>query len=589
MRWLVCALLLIATGVEANSDDYITHYEASGYKATPRYAETIEYSKKLADGSPWLHYTTFGKSPQGRDLPLLIANKDAKFSPEEAKRSDKVVLLVQAAIHSGEADGKDAGLMLLRDIAVTKKYKNLLDHAIVLFVPIFNVDGHERFSVYGRINQNGPEEMGFRVTAQRLNLNRDYLKADAPEMHAWLRLFNSWNPDFFIDCHVTDGADYQYVLTYILDLFGSMVPPLTGWTRDVYLAGVKGPMMDAGYEMFPYVYLLEWPNPKGGMKNWVSTPRFSTGYTALRNRPGLLIETHMKKDYKTRVTATYELLRQTLVVLNAEYKGLKKAIADADEFASGNELRGRLFPLQFVPSERSRVIDFKGIEFDVVESDLTGGMWYKFNGKPTTFKIEYLEAQVPSVEADLPDAYIIPLEWTSVIERLALHGVQLSRISEPRSLSVDSYRFEDVSWAAVPFEGRHPLTFTTVEIRGERTYPAGSVVVDMNQPNAQVAAHILEPGGPDSYVYWGFFNTVFEQKEYSESYVMEKMAREMLAKDEALGAAFEEKKKGDPEFAADPRAILNWFYQHSPYWDEQKDVYPVGKIYGGDALKSLGL
>jgi hypothetical protein len=587
MKWLMVGFLLLATSVKAQ-DDYTTYYEASGFKETPRYDETVEYCKELAKASRRLMYTTFGKTPQGRDLPLLVADKDGQFTPDEIRRQDKVVLLVQAAIHSGESDGKDAGLMLLRDIAVTGKYPDLLDHVTILFIPILNVDGHERFGAFNRINQNGPKEMGWRVTAQNLNLNRDYLKADAPEMQAWIRMFNAWQPDFFVDCHVTDGSDYQYVITYIMDVFGNMVPPLTDWAEDVFLTKTKKAMVETGFEMFPYAMLLDWPNPKGGMRSWVSTPRFATGYTSLRNCPGLLIETHMLKDYKTRVSATYEMLRQTTITLNDEHESLRRAVSEADRYTASAELRNTLFPLRFAPDEeRPTTIEFKGIDFEVSESDLTGGMWYRFNGKPVAFKISYFDRQVPTVEADLPEAYIIPPEWRDVIDRLELHGVELNRLEESRTLAVDSYRFEDVSWQARPYEGRHPVSFELVEIREERTYPAGSVVVDMNQPTAQVTAHILEPAGPDSYVLWGFFNTIFEQKEYAESYVMEKLAREMLAADEGLRREFEAKKQNHPEFADNPRAILNWFFQHTPYWDNQKDVYPVGKIFDATQASAL--
>ncbi len=235
----------------------------------------------------------------------------------------------------------------------------------------------------------------------------------------------------------------------------------------------------------------------------------------------------------------------------------------------------------------NEVYVLKGIDFEVAESDLTGGMWYRPNGKPVTFKISYLNRQNPTVEADLPEAYIIPPEWTGVIERLEVHGIEFDRLDEPRTLAVDSYRFENPEWQARPYEGRHPVSFEVVEIREERVYPAGSVVVDMNQPAAQVAAHILEPQGPDSYVFWGFFDAIFEQKEYSESYIMEGRAREMLAEDEELRQEFEAKIEADPEFAGNARAILNWFYQRTPYWDKEKNVYPVGKIYDAAQVRAL--
>ncbi len=296
----------------------------------------------------------------------------------------------------------------------------------------------------------------------------------------------------------------------------------------------------------------------------------------------------MLKDYKTRVSATYEMLKQTIITLNREHPGLKRAVAAANRYAASRELRDTLFPLRFAADDgRPTTVEFKGIDFEAFESDLTGGMWYRFSGKPVTFKISYLDRQVPTVEADLPESYIIPPEWQDVIGRLELHGVELNRLEESRTLTVDSYRFENVSWQSRPLEGRHPVSFELVEIREERTYPAGSVVVDMKQPGAQVAAHILEPEGPDSYVFWGFFDAIFEQKEYAESYVMEELAREMLTADEELRREFEAKKQDDPEFADNPRAILNWFFQRTPYWDKQKNVYPVGKIFGEAQARAL--
>ncbi|MFQ5512639.1 MAG: M14 family metallopeptidase, partial [Candidatus Krumholzibacteriia bacterium] len=530
----------------AQSDDLVTDYEKSGYKATPRYAETIDYCKRLAGASRWLRYTTFGVSPQGRELPLIIADKHEHFTPKRVRGKGKAVLLIQAGIHAGEIDGKEAGFMLLRDIAVRREYVDFLDHVAIVFIPIFSVDGHERFGPYNRINQNGPEEMGWRVTAQNLNLNRDYLKADTPEMQAWLKLWNDWQPDFFIDCHVTDGADYQYVMTYGLEIYGGMAPSLTNWVRESYLHEVGRAMATSGFELFPYISLLQWPDPKGGMKSGVASPRFSTGYTAIHNRPGLLIETHMLKDYKTRVAGTYELLKNSVELLNREYAGLKKAIAEAERYTASPEFRREPFALDYEPDSNGVDIDFKGFEYTSRKSDLTGGRWLEFTGEPETFRIKWLNKQVPSVVADLPEAYIVPAEWQTVIERLELLGVEFERLSRAQTLTVDSYRFQNPEWKQQPFEGRHRLTVTLEKITEERTFAPGSAVIDMNQPAARVAAHVLEPEAPDSYVRWGFFDAIFEQKEYAESYVMEKMAREMLANDPGLRSEFEAKKKDDP-------------------------------------------
>jgi hypothetical protein len=571
--------------------DWRTYYEKSGEKATPRYDETIAYCKKLDKASPWIRYTTFGKSAQGRDLPLVIASKGGVFAAWETERAHKkgdIVVLVEAGIHSGEIEGKDAGLMLLRDIAIDKKYPELLDHVTILFIPIFNVDGHERFGPYNRINQNGPEEMGWRTTANSLNLNRDFLKIDAVETRAWLKLFNDWNPDFFIDCHTTDGADYQYAITYIVDIFGNLVPPLGDWARDVYLANVTTTMELAGYPMCPYVNLIEWPNPRSGMFSWVSTPRFSQGYVTIRNRPSILIETHQRKEYSVRVSATYEMVRQTIDLLGREREGLRKAIDMADAYSASPEFRGKPYPLRFRTDRSDSVFfEFRGVAYDTVKSDITGGNWYRFNGKPETFTIPYFDKQKVVATADLPEAYIVPTEWASVIDRLAVHGVEFRRLSKPATLEVHSYRFKNAQWQEEPYEGRHPARFDVEPIVETRTFPAGSAVVDMNQPRSQVAAHILEPMGPDSYVLWGFFDAVFEQKEYADADVIEKLAPEMLAKDDSLRKEFEQRKAADPEFAKRPRAIINWFYQHSLYRDDRKDVYPVGMVVDRKVIEYL--
>jgi murein tripeptide amidase MpaA len=579
---VAAACLPIVSQAAGSDNEWMTYYEKSGATATPRYEETMEYCRRLATSSQWIDLTSFGKSPQGRDLPLLIASKHKAFTPEKAAGlRDKgiPILLIQAGIHSGEIAGKDAGLMLLRDIAVTGERSDLLDNVTLLFIPIYNVDGHERFGPHNRINQNGPEEMGWRTTANGLNLNRDFLKADAPETQAWLGMFNEWMPDFFVDCHTTDGADYQYVITYILDIYGNMDEQLTAWTRDVFLRDVEKTMASAGFPMSPYVFLVEWPNPKRGIISWVSTPRFAQGYTTIQNRPGLLIEAHMLKDYSQRVAGTYEMLKTTLEFVGREGRGLIAAVDNADARAAGLEFRGEPFPLRFwVDKTDSVMIDFLGISYESVESDLTGGKWYKFNGGPETFKIPFFNKQKILATADLPEAYIIPAEWTTAIEKLDLHGVEYMRTADPVTLRVTTYRFSNVSWQERPYEGRHPVSFDVEPIEVEREFPAGSVIVDMNQRRSRVAAHLLEPKGPDSFVSWGFFDAIFEQKEYADSYVMERTAREMLAADDELRSEFEEKMAEDSEFSSDSWGILNWFYQRTPYWDKWKDVYPVGKI-----------
>ena len=567
-----------------------TPFEESGGLRTPTYDQTMAWFAELAEGSPLVELESFGISPQGRSLPLVVADRDGRFDPaDHADRTDHVVLLVQACIHAGESCGKDAGMLLLRDIAEKPDLAaELLDKVTFLFIPIFNVDGHERFGPYGRINQNGPEEMGWRVTGQNLNLNRDYVKADTPEMRAWLALFNAWLPDFFIDIHSTDGADYQYAVTYSLETRGNMDAGLTAWTM-AYEQGMTEAMAAGGYPIHPYVTFTDWHDPRSGLKTWVADPRFSQGYTAIQNRPGLLVETHMLKDYPTRVKGTLELVTKTMRWLNGDAANLRALVLAADEATASPEFRAEPFALDFEMTDEAIRVEFAGVAYETVTSEVTGGEYVRFTGEPETMEMEFFGHHTPLVTAKLPEAYIVPREWTEAIERLEAHGVEFARLTEAVELEIRTWKFSDASWRERPYEGHHPVTFTAEPVTETRLFPAGSVVVDMNQRAARVAAHLLEPQGPDSLVKWGFFDMVFERVEYAESYVLEKMIPEMLAENPALAAELAERKAADPEFAADPWAIRYWFYAKTPYYDQRVGMYPVGSLDSPEAVGALPL
>jgi hypothetical protein len=572
-----------------NATDLTTYYEKSGCLETPRYDETISYCKLLEVNCPYIKYTTFGISPQGRDLPLLILDKKKNFTLDKIKKSGNLVVLIQACIHSGECEGKDAGLILIRDYITNKLDNKALDNITILFIPIFSVDAHERFGPYNRINQNGPKEMGWRTTAQNLNLNRDYMKADAPEMQAWLRLFTKWLPDFFVDCHTTDGADYQYAVTYGLETGGNLDSALTFWQDNNYLPYVKEKMENSGFPIFKYIFFRDWHDPRSGITSWASPPMLSQGYTALLNRPGLLIETHMLKPYKPRVESTYFMLLHTLELLAKEKNNLQNLISRADSYTKSEKFRKTLFPLNFNTSYSDSIMtDFLGIDYDVTKSDLTGGEWIQYNAKPKVYQIPLFNKELPGNFVALPEAYIIPVEWSSILNIMALHGIEYKVLKNPAKIRVNTYKFKNVQFRQTPNEGRHMLnSFDLDLVTEDKEFPAGSFVIDMNQRTAKVIAHLMEPKAYCSFVNWGFMNGIFEQKEYSEHYVMEKMAREMLKNDPALKTEFESKMKNDTTFAKNPNTILNWFYSKTPYWDDHFNSYPIGKIFDRSIVDKL--
>ncbi|MBA3806520.1 MAG: M14 family metallopeptidase [Acidobacteria bacterium] len=568
--------------------EWQTWAEKTDYRETPRYDETIAYSRKLDAASTLIRLDSFGQSGEGRALPVLIAAEGETFTPEAARRAGKAVVFVQACIHPGEPDGKDAGLALLRDIAITKTRTGLLDHVVILFIPIYNVDGHERFSPYNRINQNGPAEMGWRGTSTNLNLNRDYMKADTPETRAWLRLWANWNPDLFIDCHVTDGADYRYNLTYQYEHFGNVPAPVLLWERSAFEGRIFPATEAAGNLVAPYLEFRDNRDLSQGIDSFIGPPRFSTGYTPIRNRPGLLIETHMLKNYRSRVRATYDLLRFTLEEVNRDPESLLRAVRQADEQTVAEGQRydpSKLFPLQFELTDKATPFQLKAVESHRELSNVSGAVRVVFGTKPVDLTVPFYDDVRVTIGVSTPLYYIVPPQWKEIVAVLAAHGLRLQRLSSPATIEIESYRFSEAKWASVPFEGRVMPTYKTVKVREKRLFPAGSVLVPLAQPAAHVAIHLLEPEGPDSFVAWGFFNPIFEQKEYGEDYVLEKLAREMLQKDENLRREFEKRLMSDPQFAASPRERLRFFYERSPYWDQQMNLYPVGRIVSDLNLK----
>jgi len=585
---LLTFLLLSQISLSCYSQNLDTWFESSGYLETPRYNKTIEFCKELEKHSAQVKYTSFGISPQGRELPLIIVDKNGNFDPLKVHNSGNLILLIQACIHAGEPDGKDAGLMLIRDLVIKKMYPELLNHVTILFIPIYNVDGHERFGQFNRINQNGPKEMGWRVNAQNLNLNRDYLKADAPETQAWLKLFNTWLPDFFIDCHTTDGADYQYTITYGTEINGNLDSSLTQWMRNDFIPFMNSKLENEGYQIFPYIAFRNWGDPRSGLNTWVSPPRFSMGYTAIQNRAGVLIETHMLKNYKTRVYATYSYLKNSLEMLNKSSKTIIKLNKDADNYTGGNEFRKRDYPLKFASDKDSEFIDFKGFKYEVTKSEISGGDWIQYSDTPFNYRLPYFDKQKVIESCSLPIAYVIPAEWIDLIRLLDIHGINYYKLKDSITINISTYHFSNPKWQADPYEGQHPLlSFMKEQLQIQQFYLPGTIVVPLSQRTAKVIAHLLEPSAPDSYLSWGGFDAIFEQKEYSESYVMERIARDMLQKNPNLKKEYESKMHDDQEFAKNSTLILNWFYSKSNYWDQSLNIFPVGKIYDNNTYNLL--
>ncbi|MGH8172531.1 MAG: M14 family metallopeptidase [Rhodanobacteraceae bacterium] len=575
------------------SDSWITPAEVAQFRTTPSYADTHAYLERLATAAPKeIHLTRFGVSPEGRDLMLVVAAKDGEFTPAAARASGKEIVLVQAGIHAGEIEGKDAGLMLLRDVSVGGKHAALLDHVILVYLPIFNVDGHENNGAYNRINQNGPDTMGFRATAQNLNLNRDYTKADAPEMRAWLKMFDAWMPDLFMDIHTTDGADYQYDLTWFLEEWGPLNPAVKSWQNTAFKQSIFPAFEAMGHVQAPYLDLVDHRDITKGVGNFGSGPRFSTGYVVLRNRPALLVETHMLKSYEVRVRATYDLVVATLTYLNKHHGTLRKIVEQADaETIARAQTAGAELPILFKTTDKPVTLTLKSYAFSQQKSDISGDTWVTYDPRtPKTYEVPFFRDLFATESVRLPAAYVVPASLPQIIEKLDEHGVRYERLAAPTELRVERYRLTKPVWADKPFEGRHLLNeFSQASETVSVVLPAGSAIVPMDQAAANVAVNLLEPRAPDSLLRWGFLDASLEQKEYADARVAEKLARDLMAKDPSLKSEFDAKVAADPAFAKDPAARLAFFYERSPWFTTQHvGAYPVLRLDAAGLAASRG-
>jgi hypothetical protein len=559
-------------------DSLSTLAERSGYARTGRYDEVIALCEAFAARYPErVRCIDFGTTPEGRPMKALIVTATGLFEPAAARAANVPVVLVQGGIHSGEIDGKDAGFLALREILQGKAARGALDKQVMLFVPVFNVDGHERFKAWNRPNQNGPAEMGWRTTAQNYNLNRDYAKADAPEMRAMLALTNAWDPLAIIDLHVTNGAKFEHDISI-------MVEPIDAGDAELRKAGralrdgTIAMLAKQGSLPLPfYPSFVEDDNPASGFSHGVSPPRFSTGYFYLRNRLGMLVETHSWKDYPTRVRITRNTIVNVLT-LTAREGARWRSVADAADHASG-KLGGQQVPLEYTTTDRARSINFRGYAYTRTPSDVSGASMTRYDDrKPQIWKIPLRDEIVPGRSIVAPRAgYLVPAAHAAMVgEKLGIHGIEYRRLDAAiDDAAIEAFRAESAKYAANTVESHHRLSIEGGWRPERQSLRRGALFVPIAQPKARLVMALLEPQAPDSLLAWGGFNNAFERKEYMEDYVAEGIARDMLAKDPAVRAEFERKLKEDAAFAADPRARLDFFYRRHSAWDDRFNLYPV--------------
>ena len=578
-RVLLACLLLPSLAVAATAPDdagLTTVSERSGFQKTGRYDEVGPLCQAFAKRWPQaVRCFEFGTTPEGRPMQAIAISTSGALDPAQARARKLPVVLVQGGIHAGEIDGKDAGFQVMRQLLEGKRAQGTLDRLVWLFVPVFNVDGHERFGPWNRPNQRGPEQMGFRATAQNLNLNRDYMKADASEMQAMLALVEQWDPLLAVDLHVTDGAKFRH------DVSVQVEPSHEGDSilqRDgaALRAAMIASLERQGSHPLPfYPSLAQNDNPAAGFADEIYPPRFSHGYFQLRNRFGMLVETHSWLRYPQRVAITGNAIVAVLQQA-ASHGAAWRADADAADQAA-TALGGQPQVLDWAANDTPRMIDFLGYAYTRTPSDVSGQLMTHYDeDTPQVWHIPLRDKMEPSVTTIAPRAgYLVPAAWAPLVEpRLQVHGLRYQRIDRAQAMPAQAFRASRIDFDKTSTEGHQRLKLTGTWGNEDARLPAGSLFVPIAQPRARLVVALLDPDAPDSLLQWGLFNGAFERKEYMEGYVAEEVARQML-RDPAVKAEFEQRLKDDAAFAASPRARLEFFARRHPSWDTRYGLYPV--------------
>ncbi len=575
---VTAAVLALVTIPSANAATLTTVAERTGFKNTGRYEEVIALCAAYQNAYPAaVRCVNFGRTPEGRPMLALIATRTMVKTAEDARKKGVPTVLVQGGIHAGEIDGKDAGFLALREALDDKSSNAALKKQVLIFVPVFNIDGHERFGKWNRPNQNGPTEMGWRTTGQNYNLNRDYAEADTPEMQAMLRLINEWDPLATIDLHATNGAKFEHDIAI-------MVEPVHAGEAGMRAAGralrdgVIADLAAAGSLPLPfYPSFTVDDDPQSGFVDGVSSPRFSTGYFHTRNRMGMLVETHSWKNYATRVRSTHVTVKAVLKAIANNGRDWLKAAKLAD--AQAINVGGKPVALSYKATDKSRTIDFKGYEYSRTMSEISGAMMTRYDDKkPQIWKLSVRDDVQPNLTIVAPKGgYVVAAaraDWVG--EKLKQHGIQFQKISATaKDVALEIFRAEAANLEAKSSEGSQRINLKGAWKAEVRTVAAGSLFVPIAQAKSTLVMSLFEPAAPDSLVAWGRFNTAFEQKEYMEAYVAEEVAREQMAADPALFIEFMHKVTTDDAFAKNPKARLGFFARRHSSWDERFNLYPV--------------
>ncbi len=573
LSFILLALSLISRAAP-KPKDFKTLFETSNGTQSAPYHEGIQWWETLAKSTEHIQIAEFGMTDAGLPLHVITLSKEG-LAYDKIKDSHKTIILINNAIHPGEPDGVDASMMLFRDIAASQK--ELLDSCIVMCIPYYNIGGALNRNSSTRTNQDGPEAYGFRGNAQNLDLNRDFVKCDSRNAESFAKLLQLVDPDMYIETHVSNGADYQYTMTYLSTQPDKQGYEMGSYMRKEMIPALEQSMIAKDQEMVPYVN--HWGGPlKNGYATFYDSPRYSSGLTTLHNIFGFITETHMLKPFKQRVEATYDYLLSSVEYCTTNSSTIKKIRSAQKEAVAA----AKSMPIDWeVDKFDVTQMVFKGYEYGYKKSEVTGeDRLYYDRTKPVEKMMFYAGSMLETNHKEKPQAYILRRGFTAVEDRLRWNGVKLIALEKDTSIRVASYTIQDYQTVNSPYE-KHYLHSKTRATLDTITwmFRKGDFLIPTGTDKDRFILEMLEPEGPDSYFNWNFFDAVLQQKEHYSAYVFEDKAAELLKNNEELRIQFEfATHQGiDTPVNISAEEKLDWVYKHSSHYEKEHNRLPVFK------------
>jgi hypothetical protein len=554
----------------------LTKYEQSEYTASATYEEVMAFYRELENRYEEVTIHQHGLTDIGVPLHVVLIHRGEERSPQALHDAGKSIWLINNAIHPGETDGVSASQMFARDILEGRKYRQVLEKVAIAIIPMYNIGGALNRNSTTRVNQNGPEEYGFRGNARHYDLNRDFIKSDTKNSRSFQILFQQYDPDLILDTHVSNGADYQHIMMLLStqkDKFGGA---LGNYIDEVFEPFCYKGMRDRGFDPTPYVNA--WGStPDKGWSQFMDWPRYSTGYAALFHTIGYMSETHMLKTYQQRVEATYALMETMLEFLDEKGKELidlrkqkKESIATMREF----EISWVVDASRFTPFQ------FKGYEPVYVPSEISGLQRLKYDhDQPFSKEIRYQNHYQTDKVITAPRYYVIPQQWDRVIDLLTINQIEMTRLNADTTMMVEVYTIENYETVRNPYEG-HYRHYNT-EVSSSKVaidFRQGDVLVPVDQWRNRYIVETLEPEAPDSFFNWNFFDPILQQKEHFSFYVFEDLALKILEEQPVIKTALETAKRENQRLAESAYLQLEFIYQRSQYREPEYMRYPIFRV-----------